>query len=138
MDNNYYSYVKGPKPHLLSIKIYWFIFFLLVILTGLTIVFNQIDFGSMSILITLLIATCKAALVLSIFMHLWFDNKIFVFMLISSLLLILVLITFSLLDINTRSWFDQQRANDLYRNEIIQEHQLENPNSPALRPGLQK
>jgi cytochrome c oxidase subunit 4 len=60
--------------HLSSAQFYWGIFSALVILTILTVRVSYYDFGSLNILIALLIATMKAGLVATFFMHLRHDS----------------------------------------------------------------
>ena len=49
----------------------------LLVLTALTVVVAQIDFGFLNVLIAMGIATIKAVLVLLFFMHLKYDNKLY-------------------------------------------------------------
>ena len=60
--------------HISPAKFYWGIFGALVMLTIATVRVSYYDFGSLNILIALLIATMKASLVAAFFMHLRHDK----------------------------------------------------------------
>jgi cytochrome c oxidase subunit 4 len=60
--------------HISPSRFYWGIFGALVCLTVATVKVSYYDFGSANILIALVIATMKAALVAAFFMHLRYDK----------------------------------------------------------------
>lgn len=128
--------VKGPKPHLHSVWLYWSVFFALVMLTILTVFLAKFDFGKFNIIITFLIAGSKSLLVLGIFMHLAFDNKFFSLILGSSLIFLVLFILFPILDMASRSEVDNKISNFLPRDEKVLQHQQANPKALPLRPGL--
>jgi len=51
--------------------------FTLIVLTSLTVTAAGMNFGKISVLVALLIATVKASVVLLIFMHLKYETRIF-------------------------------------------------------------
>ncbi|SRR5258708_22324778 len=61
--------------HVSSAQFYWGIFAALVILTILTVRVSYYDFGSLNIIVAMLIATMKAGLVATFFMHLQHDSR---------------------------------------------------------------
>lgn len=128
--------VKGPKPHVHSVWLYWGVFTALVILTILTVYLARFDFGSFNIVITFLIAGSKSLLVLGIFMHLAFDNKFFSLILGASLIFLVLFILFPILDMSSRSEIDSKISNFLPRDEKILQYQQTNPKALPLRPGL--
>lgn len=131
------SMVRGPKPHTHSVYLYWGVFFALVALTVLTVVLAGYDFGELNLVVTLLIAGSKAALVLTIFMHLAFDNKFFGVIIATSLVFLALFILFPMLDMQTRGDLDSWNSLYVPRNERVHQYQVEHPNALALRPGLQ-
>ena len=74
---------------------YILVWLVLLILTGITVAVAGIDFGNFTVATALIIASVKSYFVLSIFMHLKIENKIFsifvgvalVFLVISLILL---------------------------------------------------
>lgn len=74
---------------------YILVWLVLLILTGITVAVAGIDFGNLTVATALIIASVKSYFVLSIFMHLRIENKIFsvfvgvalVFLVISLILL---------------------------------------------------
>lgn len=128
--------VKGPKPHVHSVWLYWGVFFALVLLTIATVMLAQHDFGKLNIVVTLIIASTKSLLVLSVFMHLAFDNKYLAVIIGTSLIFLALFILFPMLDMESRADIDPQRANYLPRDEQVYKHDREKPEELPLRPGL--
>lgn len=75
---------------------YIFIWLALLAFTSITVTIAGVSLGNYTLLIALLIAAVKSALVINIFMHIKFEEKIFkVFLLLSgATLLIIFLLTF--------------------------------------------
>jgi caa(3)-type oxidase subunit IV len=129
--------VKGPKPHTHSVLLYWSVFFALIILTWATVELAHHDFGKLNLVITLLVASTKALLVLTIFMHLAFDNKFLVVVFATSLVFLALFIIFPILDLETRADLDSQQANFLPRDQQVYKYELEHPGALPLRPKLE-
>lgn len=90
--------MENEKHHIISYKTYLFILAVLLVLTGISVAVTQINLGTLTVTMALFIAGVKSALVLAIFMHLRFDNKMYTFMAIGVILLIGVLIFITFLD----------------------------------------
>lgn len=128
--------VKGPKAHPHSVWQYWAIFAGLVFLTGATVSLAQFDFGKLNLVVTLVIAGTKAALVMGFFMHLAYDNKFFGVIAMTSLVFLALFILFPMADLGTRDDLDEIQANFQPRNERVYKHHLASPDALPLRPGL--
>lgn len=76
----------------------------LFVLLGLTIVAGQFNLGAWSLLIGLLIAGTKAALIAAFFMHLRYTNRITVIFACAGLFWLAILIVMTLGDAATRGW----------------------------------
>lgn len=127
--------VVGPKAHPHSVWLYWGVFAALVALTAATVWLAQYDFGSLNLIVTLLIAGTKASLVLSVFMHLAYDSKFYAVVASSALVFLLLFLAFPLIDFDSRADLDASQANFLPRDERVYEHHLAKPEEP-LGPGL--
>ena len=103
-----------------------------------TVLLNQVNFGSASILIAIFVAGVKSSLVFAFFMHLWFDSKFYIFIVVTAFITLSLFIGISILDLDSRDWLDEQRANFLPRNERVEQYKKEKPNALALRPGLKE
>lgn len=136
--HEYRHLVRGAEPHCLPIGLYWFIFGCLVFLTYITVMLSGYDLGRFSLVVTLLIAGTKACLVVSIFMHLWYDNKFFAMILGSCLLLLSLFILFTILDVASRDWLDAKKANFLPRDERVYERKLKEPDAMPVMGGLKE
>ena len=61
--------------HIASTPFYVAVFLALILLTVLTVGQSYVDLGRLNLVVVILIATTKASLVVSFFMHLRYDNK---------------------------------------------------------------
>ena len=85
MDNQ-----KSNTNHSHSYGPYVIVWLALLILTGLTVAVAGINFGALTVATALVIASVKAYLVLSVFMHLRSEGKVFtVFVLVAAFFLII-------------------------------------------------
>ncbi len=90
------------EHHLMSLGTHWKVFGALIALTVLTVAFAQIDLGILNPIIAFVLATTKAVIVMSWFMHLKYDSVLNRVIFGSSFFFLAVLLVFSLLDIFTR------------------------------------
>ncbi len=90
--------MENEKHHIVSYSTYLLILALLLVLTVVSVAVTQINLGTLTVTIALFIAGIKSALVLAIFMHLKFDNKMYAFMAIGVVLLIGIMIFITFLD----------------------------------------
>ena len=91
------------SEHVLSTKLYYGIWILLLILTGVTAGVATIDLGPFNTIVALLIATGKALVVVLFFMHVKYTSeRLTKAVIISALFFFLVLLALSLSDYGTR------------------------------------
>jgi cytochrome c oxidase subunit 4 len=129
---------KGFHPHILPLKVYMGVFAALMVLTVATVALYRIDPGHLAnslgisanlirpinMILSMIIATTKATLVAMIFMHLFFDNKLYMLLFLGSLLFLTVFIVVTM--------FDTLRRGDIYDYRAVgPEIQIEYPNIPA-------
>ncbi len=93
---------SGSEHHVIPLKVYFNVLGALLVLTVITVAAARVDFGQMNTIIALGIASIKAFLVLSYFMHLKYDDKTFWVIFGTAIFGLLVLYFFSELDIMTR------------------------------------
>lgn len=88
---------KNHNNHIVGYGTYFFVWLTLVGFTALTVTVASFNLGNFSIVIALTIASIKALLVLLVFMHLRFDDKMFrIFTFVAFLTLaIFLILTFS-------------------------------------------
>lgn len=84
--------------HVLPIRTYGITFSALLLLTIITVAAAQVDFGQANVLIAILIASIKAGLVMSIFMHLKFEGKLILLYALYPFIVLFLLIGGSFLD----------------------------------------
>lgn len=104
LDNN--SGDEHDAPHVLPVSVYLGVWVTLVVLTGLTVFVSRFDFGSANTVIALAVATIKAAIVALFFMHLLYDDKFNLVVLLTSMLFLTVFFTPTLIDLSSRGMVD--------------------------------
>ena len=100
------------EHHITPLSIYISVFAALLFCTFLTLLTARpdifhidpswFDFGSFNIVLAMLIASFKASLVLMIFMHLLYDNKLNMALILGSVLCVGIFISITMLDVNKR------------------------------------
>lgn len=88
--------------HVKPIDLYLKVFGALIFLTVVTVWIAQFDFGSMTGVIAMAVATFKASLVGMYFMNLKDDNRLYTAILITAVAFLLLLFGFSIFDFDTR------------------------------------
>ncbi len=88
--------------HIVPLSVYIKVLISLLTLTALTVAVAQLDFGILNTVIALSIATIKATLVLLFFMHLKYDNKMFLVIFLTGVFFLIVLFGFCEFDLITR------------------------------------
>ena len=91
------------KHHIIPLRVYLIVFFILLLMTALTVITAQYNFGSFNIILALLIASFKSSLVLLFFMHLYYDNKINLIFILGSVLFLAIFIGITMIDTNQRT-----------------------------------
>jgi cytochrome c oxidase subunit 4 len=95
---------QRPTSHEpISIRTYLAVFVALMVLTGVTIASAHIDLGHGNLLLALIIAVAKAALVVTYFMHLRYGPRMSRAILIAGLIGLLLMMTLFIDDVRTRS-----------------------------------
>ena len=92
----------SSNQHIVPFNIYIKVLSALLFLTVLTVAAAQIDFGVFNVLIAMGVATVKATLVLLFFMHLKYDNKLFLVIFLTGVFLLVILFLFCEFDVLTR------------------------------------
>lgn len=106
--------------HISSTQFYVFIFVCLLGLTGMTVGQSYVDLGKLNIAIVILIATMKASLVVTFFMHLKYDNKFNALIFVSTIFFIGVFFAYTLNDTDRRGEYDpDQNVKKLQKNGEI-------------------
>jgi len=90
--------MSEEKTHIVPYKTYLFVLVALLALTGISVAVTQIELGTLTVMVALLLATVKASLVLIYFMHLKFDSRFFAVMVSSVILLIAIVLFITFLD----------------------------------------
>jgi cytochrome c oxidase subunit 4 len=92
--------------HVSSVPFYVAVFLGLLMLTGMTVGQSYVDLGKLNIVIVILIATMKASLVVTFFMHLRWDNKFNALIFVSTIFFIGVFFAYTLNDTDRRGDLD--------------------------------
>lgn len=92
------------SQHVVPKKVYFTVFAALVALTIATAVVATINLGPLNVVVALLIAMCKASLVVLFFMHMRWSSRLIHIVAAASLIWLAILIALTLSDYRTRHW----------------------------------
>lgn len=87
---------------MIPFDVYIKVFAALIVLTVITVLAAQVDFGALNAIVAFGIASVKAVLVLAFFMHLKYDNMLNRVIIASSVFFLIVLYFFCTIDEVTR------------------------------------
>jgi cytochrome c oxidase subunit 4 len=90
--------MKSHDNHISSYSLNWTVLLILLILTTTSILAIKFHFGAFTVLIALIIASVKAAIVLTYFMHLKFENLLLRLMVGGVFLLFAIVIVITFID----------------------------------------
>ncbi len=93
---------KNEDTHITGYKNYLLVWLWLMILTVLTVAVARIDLGSINFLAAMFIASFKALLVITIFMHLLYEQRLFKIMVFFSVVTLAIFIGLTFFDVPFR------------------------------------
>src|SRR5215813_3239675 len=100
--------MSDHSEHIVSARLYWFIWLVLIVGTVITALVARIDLGTYygidaNTVVALLIATCKASVVVLIFMHVKYTSeKMTKAILLAAVFWLMLLLVLSLTDYSSR------------------------------------
>lgn len=113
------THESAHSSHVLPLGIYIGVASMLLLLTFVTVWVASIDFGAYNLVIAMFIAAVKATMVALIFMHLKYENKIYMIIFVISIIFLAIFITFTLLDTLQRDGIYDQRAGQIHESAAM-------------------
>ena len=97
------------SEHIVPAKLYWLIWFLLIVGTVITALVATVDLGTFhgidfNTVVALLIATCKASIVVLFFMHVKDSSRLTKITMASGVFWLCILLFLTMTDFATRIW----------------------------------
>jgi cytochrome c oxidase subunit 4 len=89
---------QSHQEHLVPYKLYVQVWAALVVLTVVTVTVAYVDMKHVTVLTAMLIATAKAALVVLYFMHLRFEERLYLYMILAVLVTYAVFVGLTFVD----------------------------------------
>lgn len=108
--------------HILPLRLYLTVGAILIFLTGLTVGISFVHLGAFNLVVAMAIAALKASLVALFFMHLKYDNKLYMIVFLGAILFLTIFIVFTMFDTMTRGDIDTveqhpiQKQAEMYEN----------------------
>jgi len=96
--------------HVVAVRTYILIFAALLVLTMVTTGVAFIDLGPMNVVVALVIALCKAALVVLFFMHVRWSRRVIWLNLLAGAMWLTILLGLTLADFFSRDWIRPPRG----------------------------
>ncbi|HXE62655.1 MAG TPA: cytochrome C oxidase subunit IV family protein [Bryobacteraceae bacterium] len=95
---------EHAEHHIVPKRVYFLVFFALIVLTWVTTLVSTIDLGSLNIYVALSIAIFKASLVALFFMHVKYGTRLTKMIVMCGLYWLLLLLFIAMADLWTRGW----------------------------------
>jgi caa(3)-type oxidase subunit IV len=102
--------MKENEVHIILVKTYLMVGLALLGLTAITVAVSFIHLGPFNVTFALGIASVKALLVAFFFMHLFWDNKLYLIIFSISLLFLTIFLTLTMFDTTTRGAIYEEKA----------------------------
>ena len=93
---------EHQENHVLPLQTYLLVAAALFALTGITVGVSFIHLGGWNAVVAVGIASIKALLVALIFMHLWYDRKIFFIIFVTSIVFLALFLSLTMFDVVSR------------------------------------
>jgi cytochrome c oxidase subunit IV len=103
------GHAEEAHHHIVPPSVYYAIFVLLMLGTGLTVAAAFVDLGPLNIVVALGIAVAKASLVVLFFMHVKYGDRLNWVVIGSGLFWLLILLSMLMLDYGSRAWMNIPR-----------------------------
>jgi cytochrome c oxidase subunit 4 len=94
--------MSEKSHHIVPYRTYALILLLLLVLTATSVAVTQIELTRWAMLVALLLASTKSAVVLAVFMHLKFDQRVYKVMAIFVVMVIIAVIVLTFFDYGFR------------------------------------
>ena len=91
--------MSEQHEHIVPYKLFAIVWFILLILTGVTVWVAQYNLGALNIWVALAIASLKSSLVVAFFMHMKYEQPLFKVALVSTLAILAIFIGFNFFDV---------------------------------------
>ncbi|MCL4814481.1 MAG: cytochrome C oxidase subunit IV family protein [Vicinamibacteraceae bacterium] len=92
------------SAHIASLRLYWTVFALLMVMTVLTVAVTFVDLGAANLYVALGIAIFKATIVVLYFMHARWSSRLTHVVILSGIVFLGILFSFTLADYFTRGY----------------------------------
>jgi cytochrome c oxidase subunit 4 len=109
--------------HILPLRVYFGVAGALFVLTAVTVFVSFYHFGDLNIIVAMAIAATKGTLVALFFMHLKYDNKLYMTIFVLSLIFLAVFLGFTMLDTSFRGEIDNIEGPPIDPDAVIYEQQ---------------
>src|SRR5512135_1344964 len=93
---------SDTHPHILPLRVYLLVAATLLVLTAITVTVSEYNLGPVNLLVAISIAAIKATLVALFFMHLLYDNKMYLVIFVVAVLFLAMFIIFTMFDTQFR------------------------------------
>lgn len=90
--------MENSEHKIVSFKTYGLVLAVLIVFTLFSVYVTRLDLGNLSIAAALAIAGLKSILVFAIFMHLFYDKKMYAFMVLGVLVVMTLVLIITFLD----------------------------------------
>ncbi|HTA44909.1 MAG TPA: cytochrome C oxidase subunit IV family protein [Bryobacteraceae bacterium] len=95
---------KTAEHHVVPKRVYFLVFFTLIVLTWVTTYVATLDLGRWNIFVALAIAIFKASIVALFFMHVFYSTRLTKMIVVAAIFWLILLLFITMADLWTRGW----------------------------------
>lgn len=103
------------SEHIVPRSTYFLVFGALLVLTAVTVVAANFDFGAMNDVVAMTIAVTKMMLVLLFFMHVRYSSRLIWVIVASMFFWLIILLALTMTDYTSRDWFGPNKGGIMSR-----------------------
>ena len=105
--------------HILPLRVYLGVFAGLLVLTAVTVAVSFMHFGAFNLVVAMFIAAIKASLVAMFFMHLKYDNKLYLAVFLIAIAFLAVFIIFTMFDTMERDQIYIEKGGPIHKKAVM-------------------
>ncbi len=107
------------EHHIVPLRHYFMVAGALFVLTVITVAVSYVDWGVWNLLVAMAVAAIKGTLVAMIFMHLWYDRKLYFIIFVGSIVFLALFILFTMADTLERGTVNDIRQRPIKEDAVI-------------------
>ena len=113
------SQSASHEHHIVPLSHYFMVAGALFVLTVITVAVSYVNWGTWNLLVAMAVAAFKGSLVAMVFMHLWYDRKLYFVIFVGSIVFLAIFILFTMADTMERGTVNEIRLEPIKKDAVL-------------------